>query len=364
MIRILHNIGTLSNGGMESFIMNLYRHIDRNKVQFDFVVGHKTDLFLPYADEILSMGGRLFFLNESVPAVVQFGRILQENPEYRIVHSHRDAMSTFFLRQAQRQGVPVRIAHSHNASETGFKKKVVTRLLRPLLNHYSTLQLACGQEAGQHLFGGGRFKVFPNSIDISQYKYNEQISVAKRNEIGIGLDNLLIGNVGRFSQQKNHFFILEIFERILEKNGKARLLLVGTGQLMTPVWNKAKEKSMLDKIIFLENRTDVNELLQAMDIVLFPSLYEGFSMAMVEMQAAGLRILSSDRVPKEINVTGLVTFKGLNDSASSWADELLHLSQYERNSIHNELLVTAGLDVRGNAKMLQEMYIELYNANY
>lgn len=362
MIRVLHNIGTLANGGMESFIMNLYRHIDRSEVQFDFVVGHKTDWCQSYADEISSMGGRVFCLDESKSSVQQFGRILQENSDYRIVHSHRDAMSAFFLREAKKCHIPVRISHSHSASETGWFKKIATRLLVPMLNHYATLRLACGEEAGLHLYGKKRFMVFPNSIDLKKYKYNSHVALDKRIEIGVEKDALLIGHVGRFFPQKNHFFLIDVFSEVYKRNNHARLLLVGAGNLKPQVKKKVEDLGLADAVIFLENRTDVDELLQAMDIVLFPSLYEGFSMAMVEMQASGLRILSSDRVPNEINVTGSVTFKSLNESASSWADQLLQLSQYDRNSINADLLVEAGLDVQANAHRLQDMYIELHDS--
>lgn len=360
MIRILQNIGTLANGGMESFLLNIYRNIDRNQIQFDFVIGSYNNWNKNYADEIERLGGHIYHIPSGLKGIYPFYRILKAHPEYQIVHSHRDAMSALFLFAAKKAGVAHRLAHSHSAGETGFVKHIGTILLRPLLNSVSTLRLACGLEAGQHLFGSHDFITIPNAIDLNIYQYQPKFSQQKREEIGFNTSDIIFGHVGRFINVKNHAFLIDIFQQIHLKNNNAKLLLIGDGKLKSEIKQKIIRLSLDDSILILSNRSDVNELLQTMNMVIFPSFYEGFSMAMVEMQASGLRILCSDQVPKEINITGNVVFKSINDSAEEWAIEALNLLNYNRDS-HNSitLLTQAGLDIHQSAQNIQNMYLDL-----
>lgn len=360
MILVLHNIGTLASGGMESFLLNIYRNIDREKVQFDFVVGSYNSWNEGYADEINKLGGHIYHIPSGLKGVYYFYKILQKHPEYQIVHSHRDAMSALFLFAAKKAGVTHRLAHSHNAGETGIIKQIATKILRPLLNKVSTQRLACGQEAGEHLFGNKNFSIIPNAINLSTYKYNSILANDKREELGLKKGDIIFGHVGRLIQQKNHNFLISIFQQIHSKNKDTRLLLVGDGELKSEIKQKIAHFNLNDSVLILSNRSDVNELLQTMNMVIFPSFYEGFSMAMVEMQASGLRILCSDQVPKEINITGNVVFKSINDSAEEWAKEALNLLDYNRDS-HNSiaLLTQAGLDIHQSAQTIQNMYLDL-----
>lgn len=361
MVRVLQNIGTLASGGMESFLFNLYRHIDREKVQFDFVVGSKNGWNVAYEEEIKQLGGRLYFIPTGLKGFYSFFRLLRAHPEWRVVHSQRDAMSAIYCMIALIGGVKIRIAHSHNAGETGSAKKMFTRLMRPLLHLSSTHRMACGREAGEHLFYGTDYQIVPNAIDLKAYQYDSRKRAEKRNELNIKGNDLLIGHVGRFEQQKNHRFLLDVFSEIYHQRPDAKLLLVGTGSLKEEVKDQARKEGIADSLIILENRSDVNELLQAVDLIIFPSYYEGFSMAMVEMQAAGLRILSSDKVPHEINITGLVHFMSLNQGRKSWAGEALALLPYHRDIEVHEALSREGLDITESARAMQAFYLREHN---
>lgn len=361
MIRILHIVGSLANGGMESFVLNLYRQINRHEIQFDFIVGSRNGWCEAYAKEIAEKGGRVFYIPTNLKGMVMFYEFLRKNKEYRIIHSHRDAMSTFFLTIALVAGIPLRISHSHSAGAKGIAKRIATRLLRPVLNYVATDRWACGQNAGEFLFGKLPFKIIPNGIDLNVYKYNYKVSLKKRAELGLPSDALVVGHVGRFEYEKNHDFLLDIYKEIYNLNDNVRLLLIGSGSLKAHIQKRIIEENV-SGVLFLEKRVDINELLMLMDIVVFPSHYEGFSMAMVEMQASGIPVLCSDSVPREINLTGLVHFKSLNDSAESWANELIKQHGVDRlNSDTFRVLKNAGLDVHDSSQMVQNEYLRMYN---
>lgn len=356
MIRVLHIIGTLANGGMESFILNLYRHIDRSRFQFDFVVGSRNGWCQQYADEIEQLGGKIYIVPKGLRGVPEFRSILSEHPEYKIIHCHRDAMSCFFLLAAKIEGIKCRVTHSHNASETGLIKKILTRLLLPFLNSMSTHRLACGWEAGEHLYHDHPYKVFPNAIDLSAFSYHKDKALDIRKKLGFKTEDIVIGHVGRFEYQKNHAFLLDVFSLLHSQNSHVKLLLIGSGSLKGEVVQKLQDLNLGQSVVFLEQRTDIPDLLQSMDMVIFPSFYEGFSMAMVEMQAAGLRVLASDQIPHEVNITGLVTFKSLKDGAQQWAQTACSLMNYKREDMPVHKLYDYGLDIHKSARDIELFY--------
>lgn len=357
MIRVLQVIGTLANGGMESFILNIYRHINRDQIQFDFVVGSKNGWCETYAHEIESMGGKVIFLPTNLQGLIAFYRLLRGHSEYQVVHAHRDAMSTLFLMVAMLVGLPVRISHSHNAGATGFMKRTITQMIKPVLNIVATKRLACGKEAGDFLFGNHSYRIVPNAIDIKKFLYDTEVMTRKRIEIGIPPQSVVIGHVGRFEYQKNHAFLIDIFREICQKIDHAVLLLIGSGSLKGIIEKKVADAGLASKVVFLEQRFDINELLSAMDVVVFPSYYEGFSMAMVEMQASGLPILCSDFVPHEINITGKVEFASIKDNPRVWADKVLEIVANDvRADGHVEKLYKAGLDIESSVEIMQKIY--------
>lgn len=356
MIRILHVIGTLANGGMESFLLNLYRHVDRSRIQFDFVVGSQNGWCQSYADEIRNLGGEIYTLPAGLKGIRAFQSLLLQHPDYQIIHCHRDAMSTLFLLVARFVGRKLLISHSHSASETGWVKQVATVALLPLLNKLALYRLACGREAGEHLYHGYAYRVIPNAIDLSAFTYKQERAEIVRRNLGFFPDDLVIGHVGRFEKVKNHSFLLDVFSRLHTRDPRMKLLLVGSGSLKEAMVHQVEALGLHRSVVFLEQRTDIPDLLQAMDLVVFPSFYEGFSMAMVEMQAAGLRILASDQIPQEVNITGSVTFKSLKDGSEQWAQAASSLLAYRREAVPVHKLYEYGLDIHESARAIQQFY--------
>ena len=270
-------------------------------------------------------------------------------------------MSALYLAAAKAAGVKVLISHSHNAGESGAIKKLMTKALCPLLNHVATLRLACGREAGEHLFHGYPYKVFPNAIDLDSFRYDKSRADAIRKALGFGEKDVIIGHVGRFEHQKNHDFLAKVLQQLYKRNPQIRFLLIGTGSLEEKIRGQFRDYGIENVVTILKHRTDIPDLLQAMDLIVFPSHYEGFSIAMVEMQAAGLRILASDCIPQEINITGNVAFKSLNDTPEQWAETALSMLNYNRGSAAISKLADYGLDINESVKRLENIFLALGN---
>ena len=356
-IRVLHEVAGLGNGGVETFLMNVYRNIDRTKIQFDFILSHDWGIHL-YDKEINEMGGHIYYLPEGGSQFLAFYQFLKTHKEYRIVHSHRGAFGSFYLFVAWLSGVKHRIAHSHTAGAERKSKAFFVVLMRPFLRIVSTHRFSCGRNAGEWMFGKAQFDVINNSIDISSFRHFEHREEV-RHHLGINTNDFVIGHVGRFTKEKNHAFLLDVFNVIHKTRNNSKLLLIGDGPLKPNIQEKAQRLGIYQNIIFLQNRHDVNLLLTAMDFVVFPSLFEGFSIAMLEMQASALRIMASDSIPKEINVCGSVFFKSLTESKEDWAAEVLSLSDYDRENLPIDKLYTAGYDIASNARDLEAFYLSL-----
>ena len=360
-VRILHEVAGLGNGGVESFLINIYRNIDRSKIQFDFILSHdwKSNI---YEEEIQSLGGRIFYLEEGYKQFYSFYKFIKSHPEYKIVHSHRGAFGAFYLFTAWLAGIKHRIAHAHTSSAVRKSKARWVKCLRPFLNLVSTKRFSCGHEAGRWMYGKYNFDVLNNSIDISSFRHFDK-RVETRNMLGIKTNELLFGHVGRFATEKNHIFLIDVFKAIHDKNNESKLLLIGDGHLRPSIEEKVHLLGLRDSVIFLQNRNDVNLLLTAIDMVIFPSLFEGLSFAMLEMQASSLRILASDKIPEEINITGEVYFKSIEDGPKDWADVALSLSKYDRNNVGIQKLRDKGFDIRDNVKTLENFYLNCISYN-
>lgn len=356
--RILHVVTHMNRGGLETMIMNYYRHIDRSKVQFDFLVHRiqKAD----YDDEILALGGKIYRLqplNPLSPAYLRsLDRFFAEHREYDIVHSHLDCMAGVPLKYAKKHGVPVRIAHSHNSSQPRDAKYLLKLLYKRNIVKYATKLFACGQEAGQWMFGTDDFTVMNNAVDAAAYVYDPAAAQQIRKELGVPADVPVVGHVGRFCPQKNHEFLIDIFEQILLRRPDAVLLLVGDGSLRAGIEEKTQNLGMGGHVIFTGVRSDVDALLQAMDVFLFPSLYEGLPVSIIEAQAAGLPCLISDGVPVECKKTDAVEQIALEESSSVWAEAVLEAARQPRKNTTQDIRC-AGFDIRENALRLQEFYL-------
>ena len=366
-IRVLMLFTILNRGGAETMVMNYYRAIDRSKVQFDFVVHREEEG--DYEEEIRSLGGKIYRMMPLRPHTFgkyekQISSFFDAHPEYRIIHGQCSESGYFFYKEAARRGIPVIIAHAHN-SHVKFDLKWIVRTwmkhqMRPYLTHY----FACGEEAAEWLFGKQLAKnaiILKNAIDTLQYKFDEQLREKKRKELRLPSSTLTICHIGRFDKVKNHSFILDIFEKLLKKRPDAHLLLIGDGVLRKQTENKAKEKGILAQVRFLGVRRDVNELLQAADVMVFPSLFEGLGIAVVEAQCTGMPCIISDIIPNEVMITNLVEKVSLRERASIWAEKLIAATTrtFDRPA-YAEKVASAGYDIKSNSRWLEKFYLNVW----
>ena len=366
-IRVASVIGRYIGGGVEAVTINYYRNIDKNKVQLDFICDEDSTN-IPY-EEIEKMGGKVIIIpSYSKPFKYHkaLKRVLKEG-NYKIIHSNINTLSVFSLFAAKCAGVPVRIAHSHSTTNKKEKKKnLMKQVLRPFSKVFATDYMCCSELAGRWLFGNkeydkGNVYLLNNAIDLDKFKHNESLRKKKRKELGIKDNTLVIGHIGRFVAQKNHDFLIDIFNEIHKKNNNSILLLAGQGPLMEDIKNKVKELNLEDSVKFLGQRNDANELYQAFDVFLLPSLYEGLPVVGVEAQASGLLCYLSDDMTKETKVLDITKFMSLNNTPEEWANNILDdVKKYKRIDTSKEMTAT-NFNIKEEAKKLEEYYLNLDN---
>lgn len=364
MIRVLQVVTNMDRGGLESMLMNYYRHIDREKIQFDFLV-HRQER-AAFDDEIEALGGRIYRLPRLVPWSKSYlsalNRFFDEHTEYKVVHVHQDCLSSVILKAAKQHDISVRIAHSHNANQDKNLKYPIKLWYKRSIPEYATNLFACGKDAGDWMFGGASYQIINNAIDVAAYTYDPTKRQEMRRQLGL-TGELVIGHVGRFNPQKNHAFLLDIFAALLKKEPNAVLLLVGGGADMPKIQAKAQELGIAERVRFLGVRSDVADLMQTMDVFVFPSLYEGLPVTMVEAQASGLPCIISDKVPPECILTdGLVNIMPLSASPEAWAEKILTMRAVPRTDLREEI-AAHGFDITTAAVKLQEFYLDAYEQN-
>ena len=369
MIRILQVVGTMDLGGIETFIMNLYRLIDREQIQFDFLCHNRIEA--KYTNEILSLGGKMYCVRGiSHIGLFKYEESLytffKEHGEYRVVHAHQNDLNGIILKQAKKAGIKHRYSHSHTAyTGSNMLDKLRIAAFKIMVNNYCTRAFACSKPAGERLYGTKSpkgFEIIPNGIDTNRFQYNSDYRATIREQLGIK-DAPVIGHVGSFLEAKNHKFILECFKEFLKVYPSAKLVLVGTGKLEDTIKLKAEEMGIKKSICFTGAVTDVHKYLSAMDLFLFPSIYEGLPVAIVEAQASGLRILISDSISPDCVLTDLVTRKALLSPVAEWVSELV--SSYlaiERDdrSVYSQIVCDKGFDIRSVVKELSQLYVNDY----
>lgn len=360
-VRILHIVSVLNRGGVETLLMNLYRHIDREAFQFDFLCHKKNGI---YENEIKSLGGRIYHVCD-MPEVSCFKyrrsleNFFKEHGEYNIVHCHMSSRSGVILREARKSGVPFRIAHVHNSGNSGSIIKKIYKWYSGLkVVKYATSLFACSEAAGRWLykdriFDSGRVTVLKNSIDTGLFSYDPDKREDIRNLLGLK-DSFVVGHVGNFIKCKNHEFLIETFYHVKSIRDNAVLLLAGGGNMLPYIRKKVEQMGLTDSVRFLGVREDVNCLMQAMDIFVFPSVVEGLGMVLIEAQTAGLKCIASDSVPEEVNITGRIDFLSLKLPAAVWAEKILAAACDRVNTVTK--VVRSGYDAADTAKMLQEFY--------
>lgn len=367
-IRVLCAFSTLDRGGAESMCMNLYRHIDREKVQFDFV--KHTHNIGDFEDEIIKLGGRIF----EAPRFYEYNLIaykkwwkqhLRNHPEHKIIHGHYFSISDVFLQIAQDEG-RITIGHSHSTETPSEQieglfltvKDILYRKHVSRIEKYSDYCFACSEVAGKWIFKNKPVKVLNNAIDAELYKFNSEARNKIRQELGIE-KYFVLGTVGRIMTQKNPLGIVDIFSEVCKLRDDARLLWVGTydTDMGRKAMQHAEELGIRDKIIFTGVVDNVYEMVQAMDCFIFPSFYEGLGIVAVEAQTAGLPCFISDVVPREVELTELCTFLPLGDY-SRWAEEIIKYDYSNRKTYH-ERVADVGYDIATTAKWLQYFYLSL-----
>lgn len=361
MIRVLQVFIVLGRGGSETMIMNYYRNIDRSKVQFDFLV-HGEEIG-DYEEEVEKLGGSIY----RVPLMKDFFNYQNALDAFfskykcKIIHSHINSQGAFVLQKAKKHKIPFRIAHSHIALSSNIDnlKSLIKLYLRKKLKKNATHYYACGLEAGEWLYGKeSNFEIIPNAIVSENFKYSKKSRKKIRKELGVD-EKFVIGHVGRFFLQKNHSYILKIYSELLKIKTESVLILVGDGSLRSQIEEESKKLGIYNDIFYLGVREDISDLLHAFDIFLFPSLYEGLPVTLIEAQCAGLKIFSSNTVTKEVEITDLITYLSLSEAPKIWAEHIVKAQGYLRKDYSKEVYDI--YDIKANARKLQEKYIQLNN---
>lgn len=358
-IRVLHILQRMEAGGTQALLMNMYRSIDRQKVQFDFLVHYKEEQF--YDEEIQKLGGNLykFSVREDFNFFKywkELNQFFKEHTEYTIIHSHMYTLGFIYLLAAKRNGVQVRIAHSHEKDADRDFKYFIKRIMAKLYCKHATEQFACSIQAGEYLFPRKNVRILKNAIDTKKFIFCESIRKQVKEELGIE-DKLVIGHIGRFQTTKNHDFLIDIFNHIYTKHSDTILLLIGTGELENQIREKVEKLKLTENVIFLGNRRDVQRLYQAMDVFVLPSFSEGLGIVAIEAQATGLPVVCSDNVPKEAKVTSLVHYLSLEESSEVWAQKILtQLDIHNPRESKHESVIEAGYDIDMVAKEMQHYY--------
>ena len=361
-IRVLQIIGDVVGGGVEQVILNYYRHINRNDIQFDFVV-HKGALQF-YVDNVEVLGGKVYqitsYKQNPFKTISEMYSIM--NGRYKIVHSNMNALSVFPLFAAYLAGVPVRILHNHSTDTKAEPlRTLVKHLLRPFARLFANQYWACSRLAGEWMYGKkaveeGKVTIINNAIDLKKFAFNEEKRRKLRDELGLQ-DCFVVGHVGRFMKQKNHDFLIDIFAEVSKKQDKARLLLVGDGPLKSEIEDKVKALGLEEKVIFTGVRRDVADLYNAMDVFVFPSLYEGLGMVAVEAQANGLPVVASTEVPVEAKISENIKFEALSSDKDLWVKDIMACLKKDRKSVGDEIMLNR-FDIEVEAEKLGKKYEE------
>lgn len=369
-IRVLHVLHSMNGGGAETMIMNYYRHMDRSKVQFDFLltVAEKSD----YEDEILALGGRIYRITPlTLRTYWQYQGDLKDfftaHPEYKIVHAHTSSKSVFVLKMAEKTGIEARISHCHSVfkgTHAFSPKEMVRKLLRGPLKRVSQYNFACSVDAANWLYGekyvaAGKVSVMKNAIALQQYAQNDGIRSKLRQSYQLE-DCFVMGHVGRFREEKNHAFLLEIFKEVQKRTSKAKLVLVGDGPNRQEIEEKVNGMGLTKDVLFLGQRQDVHALLQMFDAFVFPSLYEGLGIVLVEAQAAGLwTFASKDVIPQEVQLTDHLQFISLQAGAKAWAESIIKCKDLVRKPANLQEIAEKGYDIRLEAQKMEQFYLGL-----
>ena len=370
MIRILHSVSNMDRAGIETMLMNYYRRIDREKIQFDFLV-NKTKPGA-YDDEIRALGGNIYVSPGlspwKLPAYIRFMKaLLRDHPEIRILHGHNEGMMEYALLGAKKAGLKTRIAHAHNTKIIRDYKWPLKIFCKAFIPYTATEYFGCGRDAGVYYFGKKRWAergyIMHNAIDPSRFLFSEEIRRSKRAELGID-DQFVVGHIGRFNLQKNHKRLIGIFAALLRIKPESVLLLIGEGELEEQTRAQVKELGLEDKVRFLGLRSDIPELCMAMDVFAMPSLFEGLPVVGVEAQATGLPCVFSREVTDEVVILPQSSQILLSASDDEWAERIAACDgAVDDRKAAIEPVRQAGYDIDSEVAKMTEKYLNWANAS-
>ncbi|RYQ03873.1 glycosyl transferase [Bifidobacterium pseudolongum subsp. globosum] len=366
-IRVAQVMGAMVGGGLEATIMNHYRLLDHDKVQFDFIV-QDDSTFVP-SEEIESFGGRVF----TIPSYKKLDKYMKEcervfsRVQPDIVHSNMNALSVFPLRAAKKVGISIRIAHSHStANNKEIARTIIKNALRPFSKVYPTQLVACGEYSAEWLFGKravkqGKVHYIKNAVDLGKFSYNTSVRNRLRAELGI-TDKFVVGQIGRFTSQKNHAYALEVFSQLHTIMPNSVYIALGSGELLEATRRQSESLGVADSVYLLGQRDDSQNWYSAFDVLLFPSLYEGLPLTAIEAQASSLPIVASTNITREAFIEeDLTHILSLDNSPREWAKtiETIAVHPSDRELDRRTDLKAAGYDIHQSAQDMQEFYQRL-----
>jgi len=360
-LRVLQIMGIVGSGGVESIIMNYYHYIDKNKVQFDFVM-HKGSNH-HYIAEVQNMGGRIYEITPYNKNIFLFTyeiyKIIKKG-HYEIIHSNMNSLSVFPLFAAWMAGAKIRILHNHTTdTKAEGLKTILKRVLRPFARLFANQYWACSKLAGVWMYGKkavikGKVTIINNAIDLDKFAFNQEKREILRRELGLD-GKFVVGHVGRFVVAKNHDFLIDIFANVAKQKDNAMLVLIGEGPLMNSVKNKVANQRLTKEVKFLGVRNDVFNLYNIMDVFVLPSLYEGFPVVGVEVQANGLPFICSDQVTREIMISDSIELLSLKQGVEEWVKFITQIHGIAR--VKNKADITnLGFNIRVEAQKIESIY--------
>lgn len=369
-IRVLHVVTQMNRNGLENRIMDIYRNIDRSKVQFDFMTNRMEEG--QFDEEIKSLGGKVYHMSRISPRTFvkylgELNTFFAEHKEYKVVHAHLNTLSTWPLHAAKKAGVPVRIAHSRNSSMDFNLKALYKGFSKLFINEQATDRFACSKSAGVWLFGEKQVKkdsfyVVPNAIQLDKFIYSDVNRQRIRKEFSMAEAELAVVCVARFSKQKNHAFLIKVFEEIHKMQPNSKLYLIGAGELEAEIRNDVNSRTLDKSVVFVGSRSDIGQVLQGMDIFLFPSFYEGFGTVIIEAQCSYLPMIASDTIPSETKLCDCVEFMSIKDEPRRWAEKAIEMVNTIARKDNSNLIRSEGYDIRESYTWMENFYIEKYKS--
>jgi glycosyltransferase involved in cell wall biosynthesis len=365
-INILYTIPSLSScDGIASYAMNYYRRMNHEHIKIDFLINTPGG---EYRKEIEDNGGRIFIVKEPglrnmKGFLIELQEFFKNNHNYDIIHCHVPNTATFYLHYAKRYGIKIRILHSHvTKSADILSKKLRNDVLAPFAVRNATHYAACTRAAGEFLFGRKVFRVINNAMEIERFQFSPELRRKTRNELSLAEQNLVIGFTGRFCNQKNPLFAIDIFDAILKSRKDVKFLLIGEGPLEPEMRTLITNKKLEQAVLFLGKQTSVVPYYQAMDAFLLPSRYEGLGIVLIEAQISGLWTFTSTVVPEETRITPMIRYLDLKQKAGIWAAELLKAVDGSARRSHREEAIECGFDISEQAAYLEAYYGEILGA--